>query len=298
MIIGKYDNPQLPISKTGRIACVIPVFVPISGFGEYYLRGKLDASIHVPYSENKLESLDFTLACHDHYKPGVDYDIIIVNNGTEHEGTKNYLKKLAVNGKMVLDRENIGFSFGGYKYAWEVLGDKYDYYLFQEQDIVPSKDNWLSDIVSAFLSDREIGAVGNFLEKRGRGHPLADRIMDSVPSLKQRDEMCNLDGQFTFTSTRILKEVAEIGGLTVLPCVGHVDGIAVINETIFQQPILELGYKLASFNNDGTKFYTHGVGYAESGSEKVPVSELSPLLHGHVRYSIDWLKKYFDWYAH
>lgn len=293
---GSYKDPKYPIEKRAKIACVIPVYVGIHPKTGYPLRGIKSYERYLNYQEDKLESIKFTLGCYEHYNAGVDYDLIIVNNSSINETAINYLDKLQENGTTVIKRENLGFSFGAYKYAWEAFGDRYDYYLFHEQDIVPCKDGWLSEIVMAFLSNKDIGAIGNKLESRGYGHPTSDIILNASELTQKRGFMFNLDGAFTFTSSAILKKVDNIGGLTIVPCSTDDKEGAVINETMFQQPILELGYTICAMEDSDT-FSTLGISIVEFEGESIIPQKLSPMIHGHVRNTIKWFKNYFNWFT-
>ena len=230
---GKYKNPKNEIDISPKIANIIVTYVP-EGQVEYVpVRSTINQEHHEYYNENKLETIKFTLACHSYYKAGVDYEIIIIDNNSKNKEYFEYLKSLQF---QIYHRENIGFSFGAFRWAWEKFGDKYDYYLFNEQDAVPAKDSWLLEILQRFLSDKEIGIVGNNIETRTVSQSYCKDLLDIVPSL--RDNMYNLDGFMNFTSSKVLKQVDKVGGLKVLPVEG--DTNAEYNELLFQQPILEL----------------------------------------------------------
>lgn len=235
-----YTDPKYQRVKP-KIAVVISVYIPeqrVKNYGHF--------------KEDKLETLELNLSAHAHFKAGVDYDLILVNHG----GAERYLEHLQkIKPFIVTDEPNFGFSFGAWKQAWQAFGDEYDFYLFTEDDIAPSKDGWLAEIVMRFLSDKKIGAVGNFVELRSM-HENQSNIAWELLNYK-REMMYNFDGAFTFTSSKILKQVEEIGGLPVFDCAPNTDLPGTINEMVFQQPILELGYTIDSFADD-EHFLVHG----------------------------------------
>lgn len=299
MQAGSYDEPKNPLPIRAKVLCVIVVYVPPGKKESWVARSSHDPKDVAYYDENKLETVKFTLACHEHYDPGVDYDIVLINNGTRDPETLEFLKNYK--GKRVrevCERENVGFSFGGFKWAWERYGEEYDYYLFTEQDGAPSKDGWLAEIVQTFLSDRQIGAVGNFVEARhlDEAGEFFQRMRTLHPTLKDRDWMCNLDGFMTFTSSAVLRRCGE---LFVFPVRGNTDEEydAVWNELCFQQPILESGYKIVSFF-DGKHIIWKGEYVKDSDPcfDSLPMEQIAPVVLGHVRNLDPRAKEHFNWY--
>lgn len=244
---GFYTKPKYPIplepkiygKSSTRIAVVIPAYIP-AGQNKNYGH----------YVENKLETIKMNLAAHKHYEAGMPYDIILFDNSSPDPEGAEWLAK---NGALL--RENSGYGFGAWKEAWQLFGEGYDFFLFTEDDIAPSKDGWLIDILRVFLSDDAIGAVGNFVEGRSSEETMSDQLWDLMSH--QHDMMYNFDGAFTFTSSEILHEVDAVGGLPVFPCAPDGPYPATVNECVFQQPILQLGYKITSFD-DGEHCVIHG----------------------------------------
>lgn len=258
MIEAHYEDPKHPavLPKkpigTPKVAVVVTFFAAIRHYGHY--------------TEDKLESLKLNLLAHKHFKAGVDYDLIIVNHGAPLDFYPDAI---------VLDRPNEGFSFGGWKQAWEEFGDKYDFYLFCEDDNAPTQDGWLLRFLMKFMEYKEIGAVGNFVEARSstEGRFSTDLWAEIGYT---RDMMYNFDGGYTFTSSQILKQVDEYGGLIVLPCEPAHERAATVNECLFQQPILELGYSIVAFEGfviHGSELYTGNV--AELEGDPAPLMNVN-----------------------
>lgn len=303
---GWYENPTKPIEHPARVAVIMATFVR-NGKMEVVGGRRRDAEYigkeneHISFIENKLDLIQFTLAAHKHYDPGVEYDLIIVDNSTDDIDSVQFLSEYCTkNGIQFIQRPNTGFSFGAYNHAWKTFGRKYDYYLFHEQDIVPSKDGWLKEILLRFLSDKNIGAVGNMLEGyRGRDYfenwsffrPGLVGAYWNDPGFRQ----CNLDGAFMFTSSRILEEC----GLQVFEMkltndkeYESWDETPGINELFWQHPILDAGYKLASFADNKHRF-TNGIQYVDFGTL---TGEFSPMIHGQTLYCNKIMREHFDWY--
>lgn len=293
LVKGQYTNPKYGRKIRPKIVNVIVTFVPNGQKEECSATSHVTGKDHEMYIENKLETIKFNLACHKHYMAGLDYEIVIVDNGSEDAETKTFLRKLEDSGMRIFRRENLGFSFAGFKYAWEKLKNEYDYFLFNEQDGVPSKDDWLLEIMKKFHSETAVGAVGNNVEGAWDLETEHKEIRNLCPYIGDRRYTYNLDGFMTFTSASILRQVDEIGGLFVLPVEG--DAHAERNELIFQQPILELGYRIISFH-DGNHIVYAGVQFLDEDPEyeNIPKNNISPMVLAHTRLFV--LKDNFGWY--
>jgi hypothetical protein len=270
----KYNDPKFK-KIVPKVAVVISSFI---GGIQYYGHS---------YSENKLDSLKLNLSAHKHFDSGVDYDLFVINNGSTNNEGKKFHNEIGS-----LNRENEGYSFGGWKWAWEQLKDKgYMFFLFTEDDIAPCKDKWLSEIVNKFFSEPEVGAVGSFIEVHSKGY---NEFIDSVCDCAERNPLVHFDGAFTFTSANILRQVDEIGGLLVLDS-GTNHSLGVRNELLFQTKILELGYSLVDFK-DGNHFVVHG-SEIFSNDIKYRNGEIEPLLNVNGIKFVPEIKEAFNWYS-
>lgn len=254
-----------------KILCVVTFFVPRNRIKNYGY-----------FSENKEETIKRTVTAHKTFKPGVEYDLLLVNNGTEDEEILKWLPNYET-------RENQGYGFGAWKYAWDKYKD-YDFYLFTEDDIMPSKHGWLKEILDLYNEENDTGAVGQFIEARSSTENGSSYFWSWLGLT--RDSIYNFDGAFTFTSKQVLKQVDETGGLKVLDCGGETGVWPTVNEVGFQQPILELGYELRSFADGkhklahGSEIFTGDVRYCEG--------ELSPLINANGRHKVDFIKEVTD----
>lgn len=297
---GHYDNPKYPVEKRAKILCVICTYVPVGGY-EMNCPGLSSHNHHkkILYAENKIDTVKFNLACHKHYKPGVDYEIAIVDNESPEPEFRKYLRELVKEGYKVYKRPNVGFSFGAFQWAWKQFGRKYDYYLFCEQDGVPAKDNWLRDVLVYFHGEPNVGAVGNFVESRtiSESKDFFRDMAKACSLLKDRDWMCNFDGFFSFTSSTVLE---ECNGPFVFDLKGQalIEARATWNELCFHQPILEAGYKLISYFDlkhilwKGQYVLDHDPRF-----DRLPLSRVAPLVLAHPRLLDPRARELFKWYG-
>jgi hypothetical protein len=278
-------KPKPLKKKLGRIACVITTHFSDEMRLNYPL---FDQNLEFigSYIDNKLDNFKFCIKAHESFKPGMDYDLIIVDNSSTNKQGLDYLESLPYK---VYTRENEGFSFGGYKWAIENLD--YDYYVFHEQDVCPSHDGWLTQIWEAYQKPG-IGAVGNVIEKRelkdAEEYPIIREQFKALQS--NRKYLYNFDGTLYF----IPQEVAEQTTMRVLN--GKID-TSTYNEILFIQPVLELGYKIYGFGNQDHKLskvhFTYGSRKAISGVY-IKESQIAPLVDTITRITSPSFKKYFN----
>lgn len=95
--------------------------------------------------------------------PGCPLDIIIVNNSIGDKDFDKWVDTLAGEtrwGKIkVLANDNIGWSFGAYDEAYQVLKNDYHYWLFTEDDIFVGGNNYYSRLIEKFNEDNWTGFV-------------------------------------------------------------------------------------------------------------------------------------------
>jgi len=99
--------------------------------------------------------------------PGLPCDVIIVNNidyKNKYDEGNDFLRSLdgsrTKTGKfIILERENVGISFGGFSYAFEKFRDYYDYFFFCEDDVFILKNGYYRNFVETLQSDPSIGFV-------------------------------------------------------------------------------------------------------------------------------------------
>lgn len=302
---GFYTHPTNNKIKRGRVAVVVTTFIHESQNEMVCMRRRSNENT-LAYQENKLELLKFSIARYQHYNPGVDFDLVIVDNSSPNEEAQKYLKKLSDERVKVLSRENTGFSFAAAEYAYKTFLDEYDYYFFCEQDAAASKDYWLRDLINVFLSDRNIGAVGNVVEDYRYkeffdSHPEYNLKMLGEYSESKNFRQCNLDGMAFLTSSSVLKKLYENGGFNIQymspkNTYDTWDVNPVNNELFWMHNLLNMGYELVG-HNDGNHIYAHGITHADFGEmDQLPLEKLSPIMHGQTLYSNKRMREYFSWY--
>lgn len=303
----KAENKTLPKEKieNPKIAVIMPVYVG-SQARTHYTSLNEDLTVSKGWEENKLESIKFSLSCYERFHTGLNYEIILIDNGTQNQEAIEFYKATKLQMKR---RPNKGFSFGAWKYAWENFKD-FDYYLFTEADYAPCKDFWLEEILDEFLAEG-VGAVGNVLESRGIGKcedaptPIITKkpkepIKYYLEKAGREKWMYNFDGCYTFTSKKILEQMDKNGGLLVYGCTGGKtvaqQQMASTNEVCFQQPILNLGYKIAAFGHpnfwESDRIYFYGMRSGDLTRE-FNTKKLAPIVNGNTRNTCKQMKNYF-----
>jgi hypothetical protein len=293
MIARHYEDAQaMLIEHMPSIACVMPVHVPVNPIKKYEIRSVAHPEHTEMLEENKVDSVDFTLSAYSKLDAGIDFDLIVISNENKNREVWDILDEAANVGiiSQLLHRENEGFSFGAYDWFWESpFSKQYDFFLFHEQDICPAKDGWLLEIFKRFNSHKRIGAVGCVMEdhERDSRYPWKNPVFDHFG----RNKISNLDGAFTFTSKKVLDLVHyHFGGLPVSK-----DYHPVVNELLFQQGILELGFTILAFGDrsyKGEYYCTHGVEFLEHNP--MDYEKICPMLHTHaifVNKDLSWLKE-------
>lgn len=162
---------------------------------------------------------------------GCDVDIYFINNDVGFKEGNDWLDSIngtkTKNGTLfVLHRENIGGSFGAYDFAYQTLKNKYEYFLFTEEDLfIYGKDYYKKAL------DEYIGMNEGFL---------------AFIDVERRSNPVHAHGGVGLVSRKVLKEVEAIHG-----CLPHskveFDKAKVIREgeIPFTNTIFKLGYGLA-----------------------------------------------------
>jgi len=164
---------------------------------------------------------------------GVPLDVYFINNDVGYERGNKWLDEIngtkTENGNLhVLHRKNLGGSFGAYDYAFQLLKNKYDYFLFTEDDLLIFGDQYYRKAINTF-------------EKYNLG------FLAFIDVERKRNKV-HAHGGVGLTSTKILEQVSLRNGS--LPYfVGEWDKPKVIRdgEIPFTNIIHEMGYALDKF---------------------------------------------------
>lgn len=95
---------------------------------------------------------------------GIPMDVIIVNNDTYNESANEFINSLnnqsVYNGTIkVFHRPNIGGSFGAFSYSYEMIRNDYDFFLFNEDDIMIHTPNYFKRSAEILQENLNIGFV-------------------------------------------------------------------------------------------------------------------------------------------
>jgi GT2 family glycosyltransferase len=181
-------------------------------------------------SEQCIEFLKLQIDNEKTNDPGCELDIIIVNNNTNNHEANLYIDTL--NGQKIFNgiirvfhRQNIGGSFGAFSYAYDQIFNEYDYFLFNEDDIMLTEPDYFKKAIEILQSDDSVGFVAF--------SPISYH------------EPYHCGGGFGVTSKRILELVKQRFG--ILPY--HAENTYSAfeqSEIIFTNCIHTLGFKIVN----------------------------------------------------
>jgi len=127
-------------------------------------RGLFNHSQNFPTPDSVIDLLKMTIELEKNIDPGIETDVVIVNNDVGHQEGNEYLK--SIDGSKIhsgiikiLTKENFGRSFGGYSYAFGLLKDEYDYFIFTEDDILVNREKYSIKAIEEFEKEKNTGAV-------------------------------------------------------------------------------------------------------------------------------------------
>lgn len=182
--------------------------------------------------------------------PGLDMDTYFVHNKPfktdkvsdwkmvekcTEELQKLHRKKTKRGTAYVIERANIGISFGAYNYAFTQLHTMYDYFCFVEDDHLIVKDNYFAVAKRQLEINPNLGFVA---------------LVKVWPYRPRKGKPCFAGGGIGFTSTRILRQVDHEYGC--LPHHQNVTGISRADyikqkqagEYMFTGSIWSMGYDI------------------------------------------------------
>lgn len=181
-------------------------------------------------------------------KTGTNSDFLVVNNGSN----QYYKQKLSTLEKdvMILHRQNIGRETGAFDAA-ERLFNKYERYMFLQDDTIVLEPDWLLKFQKTFDSNENCGAVGfdiytgeahmHWVSLKGKS--VSDILRDTFGDNFIYDRFCG--GAMLYTSRKVLDGLRQYGGIPhattndqqgINECFG--------NERLFSSMIQNLGYEI------------------------------------------------------
>lgn len=127
-------------------------------------KGLYNHSQNFPTKYKVKELMELNIQQEEKIDAGIEYDTIIVNNNTFWEEGNNWLNSLnnkkTKNGKIIIEhRENYGRAFGGYNFAYEKYKDKYDNWIFTEDDVLVNGDKFYNNLLEEYNNYENIGLL-------------------------------------------------------------------------------------------------------------------------------------------
>ena len=208
--------------------------IATSFLGKRTSRTRVDFPQHPQDITNEkqiLKMLDDVLSYECEVEAGVAVDTIVVINGRSpfNAELNEWKGRKTKNGKiLVMERENVGGSFGAYNFAFSKLKNHYDHWLFTEDDIVVGTNNYYQRLLDFFNKEK----LGFAALISVTNHPLGEHAHGGVG----------------LTSTKILREVFP-SGLPHYKEPGW-DKTQIIHdgEIPFTNQIVAHGYEIREFN--------------------------------------------------
>jgi GT2 family glycosyltransferase len=105
---------------------------------------------------NRLEKTKACVECILKYTGGIDYELLLIDNGSEGKGVLEYFESVAHGNKKILRvTKNIGFN-----YAWQAAKNHFSgkYLVIVSCDIYVTQ-NWVENLLTCYESDPRIGFV-------------------------------------------------------------------------------------------------------------------------------------------
>jgi hypothetical protein len=196
-----------------------------------------------------LNLIKFNISIEKKIDPGVDKrDLIIINNDIGYKKGNTFLKKISGKkipfGKIITcNRKNTGMSFGAYNYAFKKFKNKYDYFLFTEDDTIIAKKNYFKIGIDLLNSSFKAGFVAYIHSTK-----VHKRYFKALNLKKENAISCH--GATGLSSNYLLNKVLKKKGC--LPYYNGNDYIKCITygEIGFPNAFVQLGYKIVDLPKD------------------------------------------------
>lgn len=163
--------------------------------------------------EDIINLLKFHLDYEEKIGAGLNQDILIVSsNSMEFKEGEKFLRSLEnreINGGkiFIMLRENIGYSFGAFNAGFQKFKNDYDFFIFQEDDLVTHIPNYLKLAIDIWNKKDNCGFVPFIAStKVAKSHRKALNI--------PKNEIVSCHGGHGMSSAKVLKNVTkEFGSL-------------------------------------------------------------------------------------
>ena len=199
-------------------------------------------------SEDEVINLiKYNLEYEESIDPGYERDVLIVSsNSDDFQKGKKFLK--SINNKKInrgnvfsLMRENIGYSFGAYNAGFQKYQDQYDFFIFQEDDLICYQPNYLRTAVQIWNNTPDCGFVPFIASGRvSKSHRKALKILSN--------EIVHCHGGHGMSSRDVLKAVTQKYGnlpFNAKKDQNYIDHLR-DGEIMFTYSIKKVGFEFAS----------------------------------------------------
>jgi len=174
--------------------------------------------------EDVLSMIECSIEIDKKYNSGVDLDTIIVNNDVGNIEANESLKKLQSDKIFIVERPNNGGSFAAYIEIFLKYKDKYDYFIFTEDDIlVGGTENYCLKLIDKLNASPEVGFIA-LVGVGSNGHPkhahggvgivstsILEKVYESNPFLYEGwDRKISINHEIEFTNNIIDKTGLDI----------------------------------------------------------------------------------------
>ena len=152
------------------------------------------------YLENQLFYLEKQLCFLKNFKNNIDTVILNFNLIPQHyhfikDVFKIIPKKINHTKVEVNFRENIGMSYGAFSDVFKLNLNRFDYYIFNEDDYVFTQDNWDDYLVNKFNSKENCGYLSMIVSDNKSTFPKHASHSTGISSYKVLQEVVNIYGE-------------------------------------------------------------------------------------------------------
>ena len=159
-----------------------------------------------------IELLKFNIKQEKKIDPGLQRDLIIVNSDIGSEIGNEFVmslegEPLQKGNIRVIQRSNVGLSFGAYSDAFKLFRNEYEYFIFTEDDLSILENNYVKKSIELFESSKNAGFlafVGKTKIKRGHWKALG---------ITEKKNAFGCHGACGLSSSKILGEIFDAHGM-------------------------------------------------------------------------------------
>ena len=205
-----------------------------------------DPPVYTLHSQNFTNTEDikklilFNIEKENQCDPGLPVDMVFVNNDVGNVSGNMFVKNLngktIKNGKIIsIENNNNGWSYGAFSKGFKELKNIYDYFIFAEDDMIITRDNYAKISYETFENNKNCG----FVSYTG--------ITNHVDKNISNENLIHAHGATGFSSKKILEKVYNKYGK--LPHCSFSDkkyykDIIIEGEIKFTNVIFKMGYSL------------------------------------------------------